>query len=762
MSILKPQGGTTPLTAECTESRFSSDSLAMLLDPTRSYLLPLAVIAHIDMNAFFAQCEQIRLGRSITDPVVCAQWNSLIAVSYAARKFGIGRMDTIKSAKEKCPNLVVGHAAVFKKGETHWQYLDGPPNQALHKVSLDPYRRELRKIMKILARECDLVEKASVDECYLDLGRLVYGKLMENFPALHDLESEILLRVPSELPVSLQWQGEIIQTEQENPEGDGEAVKVPNTEENITLFDITKQKKDPSIRDWDDVCMLVGSQILRKIRQDVYDELKYTTSGGLASTKTVAKLAGGYVKPDYQTIIRPRLMFRFFESFQLTDFTMMGGKAGEIITEKLAVPLDVNSISFIRENYTLAQIKTELPVDLPSEKIFELVRGIHHQEFKPRTAVKSMMSRKNFLGKHPVDTMADAYDWVRVFVGDLYGRLVELDDENMNLSMLQTAGGEKGFIYRPRTVSVQVTTESYSKHSKQTQFQVLKSLDKVRHSLETTGFRLLAELLDGTRAAGMNPNVKFKELRVDSQELANIRIPNLASMSLIISNFVKTSDANLIDSYGTSGGANTQETIKRLFDEAILPKPVPQPEPKKKPTDNSYVKKLFEDYHSENAKRAEPEAEPKRPGAFKEDKEYVERLFTEFERSEAKIPQANTQANTQSEVSASAESTPPPDDPLLRELIENRHCKHCNIPVEDVFEHKDYHVALMLSLKLNGPQVSSPKEMLHSPPKPLSSRKPPTSKKPLTSPTKVTTPRKDSKGPKKKAKLEKGQSRLPF
>lgn len=754
MSIIIPKVATTLLTTSLQSSRFSTDDLSMLMDPRKSYLLPLAMIAFVDLNAFFAQCEQNRLGRSITDPVVCAQWNALIAVSYAARKFGINRMDSVHSARQKCPDLVVGHAAVFKKGETHWQYLDGPPDQALHKVSLDPYRRELRKIIKILMRECDLVEKASVDECYMDLGRLVHLRLMDLFPQLREPGS-MLPPVPEELPFALQWEGEVVASkEEEDSQGvtdineNNEEKKDDGEGEEKEMKPLTQsQLAKPTICDWDDVCFLIGSQILYKIRRDIYEELNYTTSGGLATTRTVAKLAGGYVKPDYQTIIRPRLIIRFLDHFDFTDFTLMGAKMGEMILQKLEVPSETNSIHFIRENYSLPKMKETLPADYPADKVYELVRGNHRQELKLRTAVKSMMSRKNFLNKHPVDTMADAYDWVKVFIGDLYGRLIELDDENMNLSMLQQEHGEKGFIYRPRTINVQFTTVSYSRYSKQTKFPVLKDLDKLRHALEVAGFKLLGELLEGTKAVELNPGVKFRELKMLLQEeLFKIKIPNLANMSFILSNFVKTNDANLIDSYGMDGKGSTQETIKRQFEEALIynkPKEVEvKPKAKPKTVDNSYVQKIFEDYHSENSKNmATAEIPKKAKRDFKEDKEYVQKLFTEYETS-AMVTKAATRGDPRKTSPVSKDSSPIPDDPLLRELIKNRHCSQCNVAVEDVFEHKDYHVALDLSLRLNGKSVSPSRSAQNSP-----KRKKSDTHKPK---------------PQKKSKLAKGQTQLPF
>jgi DNA polymerase eta len=43
---------------------------------------PLRVIALVDIDAAYAQFEQVRLGLPSDRPLVCAQWQSLIAVNY--------------------------------------------------------------------------------------------------------------------------------------------------------------------------------------------------------------------------------------------------------------------------------------------------------------------------------------------------------------------------------------------------------------------------------------------------------------------------------------------------------------------------------------------------------------------------------------------------------------------------------------------------------------------------------------------------------
>lgn len=130
---------------------------------------PLRVVALCDSDAFYAACERVRLELDPNVPIVVQQWESIIAVSYPAREFGISRMDKIKDAKKKCPNLLAVHVATYKEGEkepSYWKDVDtrthkvccascNAPNVTevdlllshIQKVSLDLYRRESNKII---------------------------------------------------------------------------------------------------------------------------------------------------------------------------------------------------------------------------------------------------------------------------------------------------------------------------------------------------------------------------------------------------------------------------------------------------------------------------------------------------------------------------------------------------------------------------------------------------------------------------------------
>lgn len=94
---------------------------------------PLRVIALCDSDAFYAGCEMVRLGVNPDQPLVVSQWDSIIAVNYPSRKFGVTRMDKVKDALKRCPDLMVVHVATYKEGDAEPRYWENP-NTKKYKV----------------------------------------------------------------------------------------------------------------------------------------------------------------------------------------------------------------------------------------------------------------------------------------------------------------------------------------------------------------------------------------------------------------------------------------------------------------------------------------------------------------------------------------------------------------------------------------------------------------------------------------------------
>ena len=71
-----------------------------------------------DLDCFYAQVEQRRLGIAASTPLAVQQWDGLIAVNYAARPYGIKRGMRIAEAKSLCKDLVLVHVELI--GGTCW------------------------------------------------------------------------------------------------------------------------------------------------------------------------------------------------------------------------------------------------------------------------------------------------------------------------------------------------------------------------------------------------------------------------------------------------------------------------------------------------------------------------------------------------------------------------------------------------------------------------------------------------------------------
>lgn len=379
------------------KSRFTYKHLQLLSQSSTT--CPLRVIALIDYDAFYAQCEMVRLGVDEAQPLAVRQWQGLIAINYPARDFGLSRHVTVAEARTKCPEIVIQHVATWREGDDKWAYRDDAANHIqTDKVSLDPYRLESRKSLALLKEilpppPVQKVEKASIDEVFLDLSAQIHQILLERYPDLayapYDDQTEHLPLPPS---TALDWQAD-------------------------ALVDLDSAETEDDDPDWDDVVMNIGSEIVRGVRKAIRDKLKYTCSAGIARNKMMAKLGAGYKKPDQQTIVRNRAVQHFLSGYKFTKIRNLGGKLGDQVvdafgtdevTELLTVPIE--------------QLKSKLGDDTGTW-LYGIVRGEDNSEVTPRTEIKSMLSAKSF--RPSINTTEQANKWLRIFVADIYARLVE-------------------------------------------------------------------------------------------------------------------------------------------------------------------------------------------------------------------------------------------------------------------------------------------------------------------------------------------------
>ena len=363
---------------------------------------PLRVIALIDFDAFYAQCEIVRLGLPSSTPLAVQQWNAIIALNYPARESGLKRGASVDEARRLCPDIVLQHVATWREGETTWAYRpDVTKHMATDKSALDPYRLRSRKcfefIRSLLPEEpIQKVEKASIDEVFLDLSAQVHQIMLRQFPELaeqpDDLEQYLPLPSFSSL---LDW-------------------------EDDHVVDIEKADPRP---DWDDIALNIGAGIIRRIRAEVLTHSGYTCSAGIAHNKVVAKLGAGFKKPNRQTVIPTQATCNFLANqiVNLTKIRGLGGKLGQQV---------IDAFGSDRVDDILRIPIKNLEAKLGKESgywVYNVVRGRETSIVTSRLVVQSMLSAKTFVPS--VGSFEQAMKWLRIFAADLMGRLNELQSE---------------------------------------------------------------------------------------------------------------------------------------------------------------------------------------------------------------------------------------------------------------------------------------------------------------------------------------------
>lgn len=113
------------------------------------------VIAHIDLNAFFASVEQIEQPHLRGKPVAVGgdgRRGMVVTASYEARHFGVRAGMPTYQAKALCPSLIIVEH------------------------DFDAYHRYSERFKKFIQQYASKVEMGSIDECFADFSHIDFSK----------------------------------------------------------------------------------------------------------------------------------------------------------------------------------------------------------------------------------------------------------------------------------------------------------------------------------------------------------------------------------------------------------------------------------------------------------------------------------------------------------------------------------------------------------------------------------------------------------
>ena len=112
------------------------------------------VVVHIDLNAFFARCEEIKDPSLENKPVAIGhdgRGGIVSTCSYKAREYGVSSAMPMFKAKQLCPNLII------------------------LPVDYRFYGMMSHRFIKFINKYTKIVEVASVDECFADFTDVIKG-----------------------------------------------------------------------------------------------------------------------------------------------------------------------------------------------------------------------------------------------------------------------------------------------------------------------------------------------------------------------------------------------------------------------------------------------------------------------------------------------------------------------------------------------------------------------------------------------------------
>lgn len=134
-------------------------------------------VAHMDLDTFFVSVERLENSALFGKPVIIGGFSDrgvVSSCSYEARKFGVHSAMPGKLARRLCPD------AIWIRGD------------------MDKYSKYSHTVTEIIEEEAPLVEKASVDEHYLDVSGM--DKFFGTARWMHQLRSRIIRETG--LPIS--------------------------------------------------------------------------------------------------------------------------------------------------------------------------------------------------------------------------------------------------------------------------------------------------------------------------------------------------------------------------------------------------------------------------------------------------------------------------------------------------------------------------------------------------------------------------------
>ncbi|GFT44880.1 DNA polymerase eta [Nephila pilipes] len=348
------------------------------------------IIVLVDMDCFYVQVEQKLCPEYLDKPCAVVQYNTwkgggIIAVNYEARARGVKRFGRGEDAQRACPDI----------------HLFSVP-EVRGKADLTRYREAGASVMEVLCKFCDCVERASIDEAYLDLTELINVRMQEDNRVSAD-------QIPNTFVIG--WE---------------------DKENNKAAVESWLQAIYDEDQLYHDRMLATAAVIVEEMRAAVFKETGFKCSAGVAHNKMLSKLSCGLHKPNKQTVLPLSSIPILYKTIPIKKVRNLGGKLGEQVMLKLNAKTMEDLL-----NLPKAQFVNNFG-DKTGTWLYNVSRGIENETVTPRQLPKSIGCGKNFPGKSSLNTKEKVKHWLKQLASELEERLLKDLENNHRIARLLT------------------------------------------------------------------------------------------------------------------------------------------------------------------------------------------------------------------------------------------------------------------------------------------------------------------------------------
>ncbi|KAF3071271.1 DNA polymerase iota [Daldinia childiae] len=497
------------------------------------------VILHFDYDCFYASVLENANPSLKGQPLGVKQKSILATCNYAARAHGVKKLMSISEAHKICPGLVV-----------------------LSGEDLTPFRDASKRLWSFLRSHSwsDRAERLGLDEVFLDVTDVIaYNQELLNRNALQD---------------------SFFQLSRHDPE---KGFNFDATQ----FFGCVQPSVDPKdlllLLD-NPLCvrLLLASHLAGYLRLKLEEDFGYTSSGGISTNKTLAKLAGSVNKPQNQTTLlslRDDDVQDFMDGHKLRQIPGVGSRIAQLIQDHVlsikttpdSHDLEIGAKVTVREVRQFASMSADLLeriLDRPGaergsgEKVWNFLHGVDSSEVKEASDVPTQISIEDTYMARPLNTPSELMRELRALATSLIRRmridLVVADDPDpSNPASQQNTQQHLRWAAYPKTLRLSTrarpkpngtstpTPEIFSRNSRS---QPLPSfvLNLKDVSIEAVAERLASEALLPL----------FRRLHPERQGW------NLALINVCVANMVMVAGPG---ETGNGAGAGAARDIGRMF-----------------------------------------------------------------------------------------------------------------------------------------------------------------------------------------------------